>query len=162
MPGFLDPHAPSVAAEYAVSGEVISDHGDGYVRTGQRTTTFEIKCARINIANRSQGAAEENWAFANLLASPGGAPKQYDVLIAVGILVLGLEDSRYWDRLETIRARLSAEGRNVNLSALPHEATFLSICSFFILPRSKVPTILQATCHTGRPQLICGMPGVGR
>ena len=72
------------------------DLGDGHVDIGPRRVTFEVKCARINIANRSLGYTSENWAFVNLLHSPGKTAKSYDILVAIGVLTLGLEDERYW------------------------------------------------------------------
>ena len=183
MPGFLDPAAPSIAAEYAryidgdllgkvitrnflvnrlgfshtdvytpigrygdamvkyaTPGKVAHDAGDGHVDTDDGRVTFEIKFARINIANRARGSSSENWAFAKLLTSPGKVPKTYDLLIAIGILTLGLEDERYWHHLSQVHERLRADGCRANVEALPHEPDYLSICSFFILPRTRVPT----------------------
>ncbi len=51
---------------------------------------FEVKCARINIANRSRGGMAENRAFQGLLTSPGKCDKEYDVLIAITCGNLGL------------------------------------------------------------------------
>jgi hypothetical protein len=110
------------------------------VDCGSRSITFELKCARINIANRSNGAKLENWAFVNLQRSPGKAEKQYDVLIAIGIAALGLEDGRYWEYLNTTFATLRANGHAAKVDALPHEAEFLSLCSFFIIPRTRLKT----------------------
>jgi hypothetical protein len=126
--------------KYAEDGAVTHDLGDGHIEIGSRRITFEIKCARINIANRTRGDTSENWAFVNLLHSPGKAFKSYHVLVAVGVRTLGLEDENYWHHLEQVHARLRADGHSSNIDALPHEAEFLSLCSFFILPRTEIPT----------------------
>lgn len=91
--------------KYAKSGLVVRDPGDGHVQTDAGVLTFEIKCARINVANRHLGQKAGNWAFTNILRSPGKAEKGYDLLIAIGVLVLGLEDSRYWDNLKSSNSR---------------------------------------------------------
>ena len=102
--------------------------------------TFEVKFARINIANRYLGSTgKKNWAFVNMKQSPGKTPKQYDILIAIGLLTLGLEDDKYWSDLKQIHENLRAEGRVEKLGALPHESEFLSICSFFVMPMNVMP-----------------------
>jgi hypothetical protein len=113
---------------------VTHDSGDGYVETLTGQLTFGIKCARVNIANRYLGQEAENWAFSNILKSPAKVEKRYDILIAIGVLVLGLEDKRYWDYLRTVQEQYRAEGRIVLLDAKPHQAEFLSICSLFVIP----------------------------
>lgn len=126
--------------KYAKAGAITHDPGDGHVWIGQRRVTFEIKCARINIANRARGYTNENWAFVNLLHSPRKAAKSYDVLVAIGVLTLGLEDERYWQYVGQVHEGLRAHGHPSNIHALPHEPEFLSLCSFFILPRTEIPT----------------------
>jgi hypothetical protein len=125
---------------YATPGSVIHDMGDGYVDVETGRVTFEVKCARINIANRSLGHTLENWAFVNVLHSPGKAPKTYDVLIAVGLHTLGLEDDKYWQHLQKCQDMLRDGGYASRIDALPHEPEYLSLCSFFIVPRSKLQT----------------------
>ena len=128
------------AAKYGERGVVQHDVGDGHVETDQGRVTFEIKCARINIANRFRGGQSENWAFVNLLHSPGKAPKSYDILVAIGVLALGLEDDRYWDHLRSTHDELLSQGHESAIDALPHEPPFLSRCAFFVLPRASVKT----------------------
>jgi hypothetical protein len=124
--------------KYAKPGAVVRDLGDGHIETDQGIITFEVKCARINIANRSRGYTAENWAFQGLLTSPGKSDKKYDVLIAIGIRQLGLEDQRYWGHLQAMHQYLQSEGRPSNIDAWPHEAAFLSLCSFFIVARTHI------------------------
>jgi|ERR1019366_485092 hypothetical protein len=121
-------------------GLVEHDPGDGYVTTDLGQKTFEIKCARINIANRSLGHKSENWAFTNILNSPVKVRKKYDVVIAIGLSTLGLEDHRYWEHLAELRSQRATVGRKVVVEATPDEPSFLAICSFFILPIERVPT----------------------
>lgn len=64
------------------------DVGDGHVTTDWGRITFEIKCARINIANRYLGQTKGNWAFANIRSTPAKVEKKFDVLIAIGLLRL--------------------------------------------------------------------------
>jgi len=126
--------------KYPSPGTVAHDPGDGHVFSGKRKITFEVKCARINIANRSLGGTSENWAFVNLCHSPGKVQKTYDVLIAVGVSTLGLEDDRYWKHLLALHERLRAQGHASKIDALPHQPEFLSLCSFFFIPRLKLKT----------------------
>jgi hypothetical protein len=95
---------------YAVPGTVAQDPGDGHVEIEGQQITFEVKCARLNIANRSAGQTAENWAFVNVQHSPGKAEKSYHVLIAIGVYALGLEDGRYWNHLLATHERLSKLG----------------------------------------------------
>ena len=121
---------------YDASKQIMLDRGDGHVETtsGNRVT-FEIKAARINIANRFKVNAAENWAFTGLLRSPAKTKKQYDILIAIGISVRGLEDDKYWSHLNARHNLLLSQGHSARLEALPHEADFLSNCGFFFIPR---------------------------
>ena len=126
--------------KYAKAGTVIHDRGDGSVKTNEGRVTFEIKFARINIANRCLGRTRENWAFANILRTPAKDRKRYDILIAVGLRTRGLEDDCYWKELKKVKAELATEGRRVTLDSRPHDVRFLTLCSFFILPRKKMKT----------------------
>ena len=126
--------------KYATPDKVLHDPGDGHVMHEDRKVTFEIKCARINIANRSRGSTQENWAFSNVRTTPKRVPKKYDVLIAVGLRTLGLEDERYWKYLEQVKALRAKQKRHFNVTSAPHEASFLATCSFFIMPMKEVPT----------------------
>ena len=126
--------------KYAKKGTIAQDPGDGYVQIADRRITFEIKCARINIANRARGDTSENWAFTGLRHSPAKMQKSYNVLIAIGLYVLGLEDSNYWSHLRSRHNLLQSQGHPSRLDALPHEQDFLSLCSFFIVPRLALPT----------------------
>jgi len=126
------------AVKYANVGKVSHDPGDGHVDLPTGRLTFEIKLARINIANRSRGGADENWAFVNLKHSPGKAEKSYHLLIAVGLSTLGLEDDRYWMHLRQLDTKLRAKGLPSRLDSLPHEDEYLSRCSFFLIPRTNL------------------------
>lgn len=126
--------------KYAKDGLVAHDPGDGQVKTDAGPLTFEIKCARINIANRYLGHEAENWAFTGILHSPGRAKKDYDILIAIGVRVLGLEDARFWDHLTDTIAQYKKDGRNAKLPALPHEEDFLALCDFFVVPFQDIPS----------------------
>ncbi len=126
------------AVKYANADTVAHDPGDGHVDLPTGRLTFEIKLARINIANRSRGGADENWAFVNLKHSPGKATKSYQLLIAVGLSTLGLEDERYWTHLRQLDTQLRAQGLQSRLDALPHEEEYLNRCSFFLIPRTSL------------------------
>jgi hypothetical protein len=174
MPGFLDPQAPSVDAEYSryLEGDVlgkiifknfllnaiglheesicipISRYGDikadrrpkadALIREGGNWLDVEIKCARINIANKTLGYTRANWAFSNILKSPGKESKQYDMLFAVGIEIMGHEHPDYWRYLALVKAARSKSGIIINMDAKPHEPEYLSLCSFFILPFHQI------------------------
>jgi len=125
------------SAKYLGEGKVVHDIGDGYVDTAQGKVTIEIKCARINIANRSSGGKGQNWAFVNVTKSPGQVDKTYDVLIAIGVRTLGLEDDQYWSHLKECQASLALEGKKFSLDTRPDEPEYLSICSFFVIPLLK-------------------------
>lgn len=122
------------------NGHVLRDPGDGHVQTGNGRVTFEIKCARINIANRYKSEIAENWAFVNIKTSPAKVPKAYDVLIAIGLRTLGLEDPRYWDHLCQLRERYGTQGREVQVNAQPHEQAYLTRCTFFLLRHQELKT----------------------
>jgi hypothetical protein len=122
----------------AKSRKFVQDLTDGHIETDQGSISFEVKCARINIANRSNGGAADNWAFQGLRTSPGKSDKNYDVLVAIGVHALGLEDERYWGYLDLTHSNLQSQGRPSDIQAWPHESVFLSICSFFIVPRTRI------------------------
>jgi len=126
------------AVRYSTKG-VKYESGDGILRLKNRSLIFEIKCARINIANRHLGHIQENWAFANLLKTSTGDKRKYDVLILIGVMTLGLEDSEYWEHLKKIKEEYYLAGRKMVIKSRPHEKEFLSICSFFVIPFSEVP-----------------------
>ncbi len=134
--------------KYSTKWKKSNDLGDGYIIDANSPTdrlTFEIKCARVNIANRYLGQPKEkqkeNWAFTNILTSPAKEKKSYDILIAIGIGTLGLEDEGYWKHFEElVQKKYQSEGRHVSLGAKPHQSEFLSLCSFFIIPFSEIPT----------------------
>lgn len=125
--------------KYGASG-VVHDPGDGHVEIDGKRITFEVKFARINIANRARGETAKNWAFVNLKHSPGKTPKKYDILIAIGALTLGLEDENYWHDLNSVLGNLRERHLPANIDAMPHESDYLSLCSFFVMPMSKLPT----------------------
>lgn len=119
---------------------VVRNPGDGHIEIDGMRITFEVKFARINIANRARGEKAKNWAFVNLKHSPGKAKKNYDVLIAIGALTLGLEDENYWRELNSVLSGLRLRALPTNIDAMPHETDYLSLCSFFIIPMRKLPT----------------------
>lgn len=119
---------------------VVHDPGDGHIDIDGVRITFEVKFARINIANRSRGDTSKNWAFVNLKHSPGKAEKKYDILIAIGSMTLGLEDNNYWPDLNSILEGLKMKEVPANINAMPHESDYLSLCSFFIMPMCNLPT----------------------
>ena len=125
--------------KYSQSG-VLHDPGDGHIEIDGMRITFEVKFARINIANRARGDTKKNWAFINLKNSPGKAEKKYDILIAIGALTLGLEDENYWLDLNSVLGGLHMRALPANINAMPHELDYLSLCSFFIIPMNKLPT----------------------
>jgi len=119
------------------TGMVTHDLSDGHIETEQGRLSFEVKCARINIENRYRPRRHhaENWAFQGLLSAPTSkSKKSYDILIAIGMRRLGLEDDGYWGHLENTLLDLQLKKRPYAIDAWPHEAVFLSLCSFFILP----------------------------
>lgn len=126
--------------KYFTPGQAVFDPGDGYVDTQNGVVTFEIKCARINIANRYIGRINENWAFTNILKTPGKTNKKYDLLIAIGVGQLGLENARYWEHLQNSKNKLQESGRSFSLETQAHQADFLNICSFFIVPFKEINT----------------------
>lgn len=114
---------------------------DAQVDVDKERLDVELKCARVNIANRTRGDTQPNWAFGKLLATPQGINRQsYDFAFAVGVLALGLEDPGYWDYLAQ-NARLHLEaGRDFKLDAAPHEAPYLMRCGFFLIPYGDIRT----------------------
>ena len=125
-------------SKYAEAGKVIKDPGDGSVTIRQRKITFEIKCVRINIANRYLGYSLESWKFSNVFTSPSKrARKTFDILIAIGLRTLGLENDDYWKHLKNLQTEFAKNGRNTLLDAQPHEERFLSLCCFFVIPNHE-------------------------
>jgi hypothetical protein len=112
--------------------------GDAQVSVNNRWYDCEIKFARVNIANKTLGQTEENWAFASLLTTPTGGRKTYDIAIAIGARVLGIEDDRYWGYLNTMCLAHQRAGRAITPEVLPHQEEFLSLCGIFILPRQVI------------------------
>jgi hypothetical protein len=112
---------------------------DAQVKTSNGWLDVEIKCAHVNIANRTRGDTNENWAFGKLLVTDTRRTKQkYDVLFAAGILALGLEDPEYWRHLNDLGRQLKGSGREFKVDAAPHEAAFLDRCGFFVLPLADI------------------------
>jgi hypothetical protein len=135
--------------KYADASRVASDPGDGHVETAQGRVTFEIKLSRLNMGNRKTNQLAENWAFQNILRTPGRVDKRYDILIAIGLNSRGLEDREYWQHLKATHAALMKAGHPSNEDAMPHEREFLSRCSFFVLPRKWAPTnFFRINVHT--------------
>jgi hypothetical protein len=117
-------------------------HGaaDALVRVDGRWLDIEIKLARLNIANKTKGQTEPNWAFNNILHSPSKAAKSYNILFAVGINVLGFENPEYWSHFRSAVSALSSETPRLSESVMPHEPEFLSLCGAFVMPYSEIPT----------------------
>lgn len=128
------------AEKYNADGIVGHDPGDGYVQTERGLVSFEVKCARINMANRYNSRLAENWAFVNVKTTPARVPKSYDVLMAIGLHTLGLEDANYWTHLEGLQQQYVTQGRELKVEARPHEPAFLPRCTFFLIRRQELKT----------------------
>jgi hypothetical protein len=128
------------AATKYLRDAVHHEAGDGGVVTQSGRVSVEIKCARISIANRSIGGTTQNWAHGGMLTTPAKKPKTYELLIAIGIEHLGLEDARYWGHLKEVSARRRRAGLPFSMDAMPHEPDFLSFCSFILMARTEVPS----------------------
>ncbi len=169
MTGFLDNDAPSVQSEYVryIEGDIfgkilfrnfalnifnLSEHdihvplgkwelraGDARVKIGDCWRDVEIKCARINIANKPLGYRQENWAFNNLLRTPSKKPKKFDLLFAVGVQILGVEHPDYWQYLKEVSCQRSAAGFPVSVDVLPHEPAYLRLCGLYLVPFNDIP-----------------------
>ena len=128
---------------------------DAQVRIDGRWRNVEIKCARVNIANRAYGGDSENWAFGRILETSNGKSKKYSYSLAffVAVRMLGLEDPKYWRYLKQLEKEYCARGLSFNRGARPHEKSFLSVCSFIIVPRSRLETngfrVMLSTLSTG-------------
>ena len=94
----------------------------------------------MNIANRTRGDTNENWAFNNLLKTPKGKPKTFDIAVAIAVRTLGLEDPNYWQYLYDLEAEYRKNEFDFDIDAMPHEDTFLNICCFFIVAFSQLET----------------------
>lgn len=116
-------------------------HGlaDASVRIHDRWLAVEVKLARLNIANKTKGQTEPNWAFNNILRSPSKAAKEYDILFAVGVNVLGFENPSYWDYFRNTVSTLSGHDPALTENVLPHDPAFLNLCGAFVLPFSAIP-----------------------
>ena len=103
---------------------------------------IEIKCARINIANRFLGAKNENWGFISLLTTGRiKQPKSYDIAIAIAVQILGHEEPGYWSYLEQLASKVNQKGTTkFTVETMPHEEAYLNICGFFILPYAEIET----------------------
>lgn len=128
------------ASKYSDLNSIVVDPGDGYIETEMGFFSFEIKCARINIANRHKSQVAENWAFNNILKSPAKAAKKFDILIAIGVQVLGLEDERYWEHLQNSRERILKAKKEFSLNVQAHESDFLNVCGFLVIPFDEIKT----------------------
>jgi len=124
-------------------GDIGAQHqsaADASVLVHERWLSVEIKLARLNIANKTHGQTQPNWAFNNILHSPSKAKKQYDLLFAVGVNVLGFENPRYWQHMKEAAMYLAERGVVITPDVLPHQPEFLHLCGAFVMPLSKVPT----------------------
>jgi len=111
---------------------------DAQVRFGGRWREVEIKCARVNIANRTSGGTTENWAFNRILKTSNGDSKTFDLAFFIAVRALGLEDPEYWPYLEKLENEYRRSRVPFKPNALPHEAEYLSLCSFIIMPYSRL------------------------
>jgi hypothetical protein len=111
---------------------------DAQVRINGTWRNVEIKCARVNIANKTIGGTDENWAFGKILRTDEGVSRKYSLRFFVAVRVLGLEDAKYWRYLKRLEKEYRAKGIPFDRIARPHEAKFLSVCSFIIVPRSRL------------------------
>lgn len=111
------------------------------VSLNQSWKDIEIKCARINKANRYRGADKEDWAFTSLLTTGRNKePKNYDIAVAIVVRVLGHEESAYWDYLQLRADALRKQQIEFGIDCLPHEDTYLNLCGFFVIPYSQIET----------------------
>jgi hypothetical protein len=115
------------------------DIADASVRVNDRWLAVEVKLARLNIANKTKGQTEANWAFNNILRTPSKAGKRYDILFAVGVNVLGFENPGYWEYFRSTVSDLSATDPTLSERVLPHEPAFLNLCGAFVLAFSGIP-----------------------
>jgi hypothetical protein len=114
---------------------------DATVLVGRRKLSIELKSARFNIANKKYGQTKENWAFANLLKDPKTRSKRsYDIAVAIGLRVLGLENPNYWSYFDAVLHGYTSQGIAIDASTMPHEPGYLALCSFFIIPFAQVKT----------------------
>jgi len=105
----------------------------------QREVDIEVKCARINVANRSRGSSNENYAFYGFLNTRDTKDdRSYDIAVAICVRVLGIEEPGYWDHLTEHQEQLTRHGHQFSVTTMPHEPEFLNICGFFIVPRSQI------------------------
>ena len=105
----------------------------------ERACDIEIKCARINVANRSRGDRNENYSFYGFLNTRDTKDdRTYDIAVAICVRVLGIEEPEYWQHLEAHEQKLASQGHHFAPTALPHEPEFLNICGFFIVPRCDI------------------------
>lgn len=121
-------------------GAAPHDLADASVCVDGRWVNIEVKLARLNIANKTKGQIQPNWAFNNILRTPSKATKCYDILFAVGVNVLGFENPNYWEHFRKIVFDLSVASPGPSDKVLPHEPAFLNICGAFILPFKNIPT----------------------
>jgi hypothetical protein len=176
MPGFLDPRAPSIEAEYTryldndILGKILfknlcrnvlrfpddelyvplgkwGDIGgrlvpkaDAVIEQAGRRLEIEVKCAKVNIANRYAGRTRKTWSFGRFLTTPAGQRREFDIAVGIGVMLLGLEEPRYWEYLDQYKRELQLKQILVAPHAQPHEAMFLPMCGFFIMPLEAVRT----------------------
>jgi len=116
-------------------------HGlaDAAVCIKGRWLAVEVKVARLNIANKTKGQTQTDWAFNNILRSPSKATKAYDILFAVGVNVLGFENPGYWEHFRRTISELAAADPSLSAKVLPHEPAFLNLCGAFVLPFTGIP-----------------------
>jgi len=102
---------------------------------------IEIKCARINIANKDKGGTKDNWQFSFLLKTHNQAEKKkYDIAFAIGILTKGHEDPNYWKYESETAERLRKANIDFNIEAMPHDEEYLKRCGFFIFAFDDILT----------------------
>lgn len=127
----------------------LSRHGDSgtgkdpcdvVIRFDNRSYNVETKCSYHIVAHKVTPAPR--WMFSGTMKSRSGQKRSnYDLLFGVGIDLPGLEESvGYWRQLNDLKAANQAEGRLFELSTWPHEAPFLNLCGFLVMPRRLIRT----------------------
>lgn len=125
---------------YGDIGADATPRADALVLVGKKWLDVEIKFCRINIANKTRGDTEHNWAFTHILKTPAKEEKKFDILFAVGAEILGLEHPDYWSHLAAVSKAKAKKGIQVGVNALPHQKEYLNLCGTYIMPFHAIPT----------------------
>ena len=120
---------------YGRLGEDSHSLYDAHIQHQGSDLAVELKLARINIRDAKRGNTNYNWAFNNLLRTPGRKQKSYDLAVCIGIQELGPDNPDYWN----FEARLRA-ARVPGVGASPGTLPYLGRCGFFIFAFQEVPS----------------------